>query len=140
VKRAAAAALAAVALLARTGWAQDMPVQDGAAGTAQELTLALPHPLREGETAGIEVHLGPIARGRVVTVTTATGEPLGTISPFGTRVGENAGTYTVPVPPDAIRDGRVAIRLAISQAGSPPRPPTTQEVPSVRLITSGVSR
>ena len=38
---------------------------------AQELTLALPHPLRDGETAGIEVHVGPIVRGRVVTVTTA---------------------------------------------------------------------
>jgi hypothetical protein len=140
VKRAAAAALAVVALLARTGWAQDMSMQDGAAGAAQELTLALPHPLREGESAGIEVHLGPIARGRVVTVTTASGQPLGTISPFGTRVGENAGTYTLPVPPDAIRDGRVAVRLAITQAGSAPRPPTAQEVPSVRLITSGVPR
>jgi hypothetical protein len=140
VKRAAAAALAVVALLARTGWAQNTPAQGDAAGAAQELTLALPHPLREDESAGIEVHLGPIARGRVVTVTTASGQPLGTLSPFGTRVGEDAGTYTLPVPPDAIRDGRVAIRLSITQAGGPPRPPTAQEVPSVRLITSGPSR
>lgn len=140
MRRAAAAALAFVALLARAGWAQTAPTQGGTATTAQELTLALPHPLRGGETAGIEVHLGPIARGRVVTITTAAGQQLGTISPFGTRVGENAGTYTLPVPPDAIRDGRVAIRLAITQAGSPPRPPTAQEVSSVRLVTGGSSR
>jgi len=139
VKRAAAAALACVALLARAGWAQNAPAQGGAAGTAHELTLALPHPLGAGETAGIEVHLGPIARGRVVTVTTASDQPLGTISPFGTRVGEDAGTYTLPVPADAIRDGRVAIRITITQAGGPPRPPTAQEVPSVRLITGGPS-
>jgi hypothetical protein len=138
VKRAAAAALAFVALLAPAAWAQNAPAQ-GSGATARELTLVLPHPLRDGETAGIEVHLGPIARGRVVTVTTASGEPLGTISPFGTRVGEDAGTYTLPVPADAIRDGRVAIRLTISQAGSPPRPPTAQELPSVRLITGGTS-
>lgn len=139
MKRAATAALAFVALLAAAGWAQNAPAQ-GVGATARELTLVLPNPLRDGETAGIEVHLGPIARGRVVTVTTASGQPLGTLSPFGTRVGEDAGTYTLPVPPDAIRDGRVAIRLAITQAGGPPRPPTAQEVPSVRLITSGPSR
>jgi hypothetical protein len=139
VKRTVATALAVVALLARAGLAQNAPAQGETAGTAQELTLALPHPLRDGETAGIEVHLGPIARGRFVTVTTASGEPLGTISPFGTRVGEDAGTYTLPVPADAIRNGRVAIRLSISRAGSPPRPPTEQELPSVRLITGGTS-
>jgi hypothetical protein len=139
VKRAATAALACVALLARAGCAQNAPAQGGAAGTAQELTLALPHPLGADETAGIEVHLGPIARGRVVTVTTASGQSLGTVSPFGTRVGEDAGTYTLPVPADAIRDGRVAIRITITQAGGPPRPPTAQEVPSVRLITGGPS-
>lgn len=139
MRRAAAAALL-VALLAPSGWAQNTPAQGGTAGSAQELTLSLPQPLRDGESAGIEVQLGPIARGRVVTVTTAAGEPLGTISPFGTRVGEDAGTYTLPVPAGAIRDGRVAIRLTITQAGGPPRPPTAQEVRSVKLTTSGAPR
>ena len=132
-----AAALALAALLAQAGWAQNVPAAGGAAGTAHELTLALPHPLRDGESAGIELRLGAIARGRAVTVTTASGEPLGTISPFGTRVGEDAGTYTVPVPADAIRDGRVAIRLTITQAGGPPRSPTAQEVRGVKLTTGG---
>jgi hypothetical protein len=137
VKRTAAAALAFVALLAPTGLAQIVPAQGETAGTAQELTLALPHPLRAGETAGIELRLGPIARGRTVTVTTASGEPLGTISPFGTRAGEDAGTYTLPVPEDAIRDGRIAVRITISQAGGPPRAPTAQEVRGTKLTTGG---
>jgi hypothetical protein len=139
VKR-TAATLAFAALLAQPGWAENGSPRGGAAATAQELTLALPRPLGAGESAGIEVQLGPITRGRVVTVTTASGEPLGTISPFGTRVGEDAGTYTLPVPAGAIRDGRVAIRLTISQAGGPPRPPTAQEVRSVKLTTGGATR
>jgi hypothetical protein len=140
VTRRAVAALAFLALLARAGLAQNEPTQGAPVGTAQELTLTLPHPLRAGETAGLEVHVGPIARGRVVNVTTASGQPLGSIAPFGTRVGEDAGTYVLPVPADAIRDGRVAIRLTITQVGGPPRPPTAQEVRSVKLTTGGAPR
>jgi hypothetical protein len=39
------------------------------------------------------------------------------------RAGQDAGTYTLPVPNDAIRDGRVAIRLTISQQGAARPPP-----------------
>jgi len=106
---------------------------------AQELTLALPHPLGAGETAFIEVQLGTLAKGRVVTVTTAAGQPLGTISPFGVRPGQNAGTYTLPVPAAAIRDGRLAIRLTISQPGGP-RAPTAQEVRGVKLGIGGAKQ
>jgi hypothetical protein len=135
VKRPAAAALALLALLAQSGWAQD-----GNVASTQELTLDLPHPLRAGEAAWIEVQVGPISRGRQVTVTTAAGEPLGTISPFGTRAGQDAGTFSLPVPAEAIRDGRVAIRIAISQAGAPARAPTVQEVRGVKLTVGGAGR
>ncbi len=107
---------------------------------AQELTLALPHPLGAEETAWIEVQLGTIGKGHVVNVTTAAGQPLGTISPYGVRPGESAGTYTLPVPADAIRDGRVAIRLTISQPGGPPRAPTAQEVRSVKVGVRAMPR
>lgn len=52
---------------------------------------------------------------------------------FGVRVGQDAGTFTLPVPPDAIRDGRLAVRLKISQYGAPPRTATAQEVRGVKL-------
>ncbi len=123
----AAAALALLTLLASHAAAQD-------------LTLALPHMLGAGESAFIEVQLGLISKGRVVAVTTAAGEPLGTIAPFGTRPGQSAGTYTLPLPAAAIRDGRVTIRLTISQAGGPPRAPTAQEVTSVKVGIRPTSR
>jgi hypothetical protein len=127
--RPAAAALALFTLLAQS----ENPAPD-------EMTLALPHPLRAGESAWIEVQVGPIGRGREIDVTTAAGQELGVISPIGVRTGQNAGTYTLPVPGDTIRDGRVSVRLTITQSGEPPRAPTTQEVRSVRLSVAGASR
>jgi hypothetical protein len=104
-----------------------------AAAPAGDRTLVLPHALSAGETAWIEVQVGPVAHGREIDVTTDNGLNLGTISPFGVRFGQDAGTYTLPVPPDAIRNGRVSIRLTISQPGGPPRKPTPQEVKGVAV-------
>ena len=111
-----------------------------ATSVAQELTLTLPRPLGAGETAFIEVEVGTIGKGHIVNIATASGQPLGTISPFGARPGQRAGTYTFPVPADAIRDGRVAIRLTISEPGGPPRAPTAQEVRGVKLGIGGAKR
>ena len=119
--RGSAAACILFALLAQSGLA-----------AAGDMTLTLPHPLRAGETAWIEVQVGAIGR-QEIDVTTASGEMLGTISPFGVRVGHDAGTYILPVPQDAIRDGRLSLRLTISQAGAPSRTPTADEVRSVKL-------
>jgi hypothetical protein len=134
--RAAAAALALFAWLAQNVLAQDAAAPDTNMGS-QNLSLVLPHALAAGETAAIEVQVGPISRGRQVIVTTAAGRPLGTISPFGTRAGQDAGTFTLPVPADAIRDGRVAVRLTITEAGGPPRAPTPQEVRGVKVTVGG---
>jgi hypothetical protein len=128
--RRAAAALALFALI----------VQNVNAASALDMTLALPHPLGTGETAAIEVQVGPIGRGQEIDVTTASGQNLGTISPFGVRLGQDAGTYTLPVPANAIRDGGVAVRLTITQGGGPPRAPTAQEVRSVKLTVGGAAR
>ncbi|HQT78863.1 MAG TPA: hypothetical protein PLD10_17560 [Rhodopila sp.] len=125
--RRAATAFALLAFLA----------QHAGAMAADEMTLTLPHPLRAGEMAWIQVQVGTIARGQEIDVTTAAGEELGVISPFGVRAGHAAGTYTLPVPAGTIRDGRVAIRLRITQFGAPPRPPTPQEVRGIRLTTTG---
>ncbi len=114
--------------------AQAAPAQE-ANTMAQSLSLAVPHPLGAGETAWIEVQLGAITKGHVVTITTATGQPLGTVAPFGAHPAQTGGTYTytLPVPAAAIRDGRVDIRLTISQPGGAPRAPTALEVRSVKV-------
>jgi hypothetical protein len=106
---------------------------------AQDMTLTLPHPLAAGETAWIELQLGPIGR-QEIDITTAAGQPLGTISPFGPRTGQDAGTYAFPVPADLIRDGRLAVRITITPPNGPPRAATEQEVRSVKLTVSGASR
>lgn len=101
--------------------------------SARNMTLELPRPLAAGETAFIEVQVGAIGRGRTIEVTTASGQPLGVVSPFGVRTGQNAGTYPLPVPKHAIRDGRLSIRLTISQPGGAPRAPGADEVRGVKL-------
>jgi hypothetical protein len=132
--RPAVAALALVAHLALNGSAA--LAQDA----ARTMTLDLPRALAAGETAYIEVQVGPIGRGRTIEVTTASGQPLGVVSPFGVRTGQDAGTYPLPVPKDTVRDGRLSIRLTISQPGGSSRAPTTDEVRSVKLGVGGGTR
>ena len=103
------------------------------------MTLVLPHPLRAGETAWIVVKVGAIGRGQI-NVTTASGQELGVISSFGVQLGQEAGTYPLPLPADAVRDGRVSLRLEITQFGEPPRAPTAEEVQSVKLEVAGSSQ
>jgi hypothetical protein len=102
-------------------------------GCAREMTLALPHALRKGETAWLLVKVGAIGRDQI-QITTQDGRPLGTISPFGIRSGKAAGTYTVPVPAEALSDGRLALRVSVMQSGRAPRAPTAKEVKSLRLL------
>jgi hypothetical protein len=109
----------------------------GHAAATEERALILPHPLRAGEMAWLEVQVGPIGRGQEIEVTTAGGQELGTISPYGGRYGQPAGTFTLPVPADALRDGRVSVRLTVSGGGGPPHAATAQEVPGVRLMVGG---
>jgi hypothetical protein len=104
--------------------------------SAQEVELALPHPLRPGEMAWLAVEVGPVG-GRQIEVTTSAGQKLGTISPFGIRAGQPAGTYTLPIPASAIEDGRLVARFSITQPGGPPRPATAAEVRSVKLNVTG---
>jgi hypothetical protein len=121
--------LTAVALLA-------LLAQAGNSALAQDLTLSLRRPLRAGETAFIEVQVGAIGR-REIDVTTAAGAPLGTISPLGVRFGQEGGSYPLPVPRDAIRNGHLSIRLTIKDSGGSPRAPTAEEVRGVKLVVGG---
>ncbi len=103
-------------------------------GDARKMTLVLPHALRNGETAWLLVKVGAIDHNQI-RLTTQDGRSLGTISPFGVRSGQAAGTYTVPVPAEAFHDGRLALRISVVQSGRAPRAPTSEEVKGVRLVT-----
>lgn len=100
---------------------------------AREMTLVLPHALRKGETAWLLVKVGAIGHDQI-QLTTQDGRPLGTISQFGVRSGKPAGTYTVPIPAEALSEGRLVLRLSVMQSGRAPRAPTAKEVKSLRLL------
>ncbi|MFP5514958.1 MAG: hypothetical protein ACLGJC_17955, partial [Alphaproteobacteria bacterium] len=87
-----------------------------------ETTLTLPHPLRQGGAIVLAVTLGRISRGQTVEITTADGRPIGVAAPFGPQRNQGAGTFTIPVPADAVRDGRLALRLRVTTHDAPPRP------------------
>ena len=115
-----------------------LSASDGPADDAATMTLILPHALRPGEIAFVEVTVGEIAPGQQVEVTTADGRRVGTVSPFGIRPGAEAGTYALPVPADAIGSCSLPLRLSITRPDGPPRPPTADEVRGVKLTILGV--
>jgi hypothetical protein len=107
--------------------------QQRQSGDAREMTLALPHALRKGETAWLLVEVGAIGSNQIQLMT-QDGHPLGTISPYSVHSGQAAGTYTVPVPAEDLREGRLALRLSVIQSGQAQRAPTTEEIKRVRLL------
>jgi len=131
---ASTAVLAFVVLQAAPSASTPPPTaQSRQTGDAREMTLALPHALRRGETAWLLVEVGAIGHDQIQLMT-QDGRPLGNLSPFGMRSGQAAGIYTVPVPTEALGDGRLALRLSVMQSGHAPRAPTTEEVKSLRLL------
>jgi hypothetical protein len=107
--------------------------QSGSASAGRAVTLRLPHSLRVGETAWLKVRVGVIARGEEIEITTTEGHLLGVISPHAIRSGREAGTYTVPVPADAISDERVSLRLLLDNHSHAQRAPTAEEVKSISV-------
>jgi len=117
------APLATLALIAQLAYADNSRV----------VTLTLPHPMRTGDTAWLEVKVGIIARGEEIEIATAAGRFLGAISPHGIHSGRDAGAYTIPLPTDAISDDHISLRLSLGRSGHAQRAPTTQEVKSLRV-------
>jgi hypothetical protein len=107
--------------------------QNALANEGQTLTLVLPHPLRPGEIAWLELTLGAVERGAEIEVSTTAGRLLGVVSPFGIRSNREAGTYTIPLPPDVFENSRASLQLLVHQGGQAPRAPTATELKSARL-------
>ena len=102
----------------------------------QDMTLALPQPFDAGDSAYIEVQVGVIGPGHEIEVRTVDGRMLGVISPHGIRAGRAAGIYTLPLPADAICNGRVGITLMITRSDAAPRVPDADEVRGVRVVVN----
>jgi hypothetical protein len=120
VRRIAAAILAASCALS------------AGAATIEDVVLPLPRALHSGEALGVEVTIGALHRQRLA-IRTAQGRYLGTISPFGVEANRSGGRYMIPVPADAVQDGRLALHLTVI-SGDEHRAPTASEVTSVTLM------
>ena len=113
-----------------------LALQGTNAGPGRVVNLVLPRDLGPDDAIVLEVKLGVIASGAEIEIETLTGKTLGVISPHGIRAGNEAGTYTVPIPPEAISDKRLSVRI-IHSFQSRKRAPSNKEVKSVQLrITS----
>jgi hypothetical protein len=97
------------------------------------VNLVLPRNLSAGEGLAVELKLGVIERGDQIEVETMSGKLLGVVSPYGIRAGEEAGTYTVPVPAELISNRRVSLRIILDHHGRSKRAPTDQELRGTRL-------
>lgn len=100
-------------------------------------TLVAPRAATPTEEMVVRVQTGVLAHGAEIDVRDARGALLGTISPFGLRGGQSAGTYTIPLGAIA---RRAVVRLVLTEAGRPPRAPTSREVRGVTLDFIAVTR
>jgi hypothetical protein len=97
------------------------------------VNLVLPRSLTAEEGISVELKLGVLERGNEIEIETMSGKLLGVISPYGIRSGEEAGTYTVPVPPKLVANKRLSLRIILDQHSRGKRAPTNKELRGVRL-------
>ncbi|HEY3579410.1 MAG TPA: hypothetical protein VGK82_02665 [Pyrinomonadaceae bacterium] len=97
------------------------------------MNLILARSLTAEEGLAVELKLGVLERGNKIKVESMSGKLLGVISPYGIRSGEEAGTYTVPVPPELVSNKRLSLRIVVDQYSRGKRAPTKQELRDVRL-------
>jgi len=109
-------------------------VHTGCVAPGDVATLALPRSRDIGESVFLEVRVGRLGSGQEIELSTDAGRPLGVISPYGIGPGREAGTYVVPLPAHAVRDGRVRVRLRVIRAGAAPRRADASEVRNLRIV------
>lgn len=105
-----------------------------APNTTGNVELAATRPAREGEAVWLEIRTGPLPRGTEIRVSTAAGELLGTVSPFGAARGAAGGAHLIALPQGAVAGGRVRIRLEVDVPGKPARAPRAGEVLGAELV------
>ncbi len=116
------------------GWLAMLVVGGALAAGDGRMSLHLPRPLRVGEAMLVEVEVGVLGAGAQLELHAGSGAPLGTISPHGVKPGRAAGTYVVPVPPEAASDGRLVLRIVVIDASGRPREPRAGEIRSARVV------
>ena len=98
-----------------------------------ELVLKVPRAPSAGEAATMVVEVGVLPRGQEIVVSTVSGRLIGTISPFGIRSGKPSGSYALPVPAEAILDGKLRVKFTVIGGVEGERAPSAVEIGKVSL-------
>jgi hypothetical protein len=96
--------------------------------------LTAPHLPGQNEAAQLHVTTGRMPRGAELALLTEQGEILGSVAPFGPRLGGGSITGTVPIPRSEIIDGRLRLKLEVLEPGASPRAPRPGEVENLEII------
>jgi hypothetical protein len=107
---------------------------------ADRIVLTLPRPPAPGEAVWLTVRVGALGRGPRVLVLADDGTLLGVVSPFAIAPGRPAGTYTIPLPEHAVREGHVAVRVLVEERQGVTRAPARGEIEDLGLEYVRVSR
>lgn len=99
------------------------------------VTLQVPRQLAGNEALFLRLAVGVLHRGQTIVIRDANGEILGSASPYGVAAQTSSvGTYTIPLPIDAIQASHVVLRLEINESQQmSPRAPTDSEIKSIEL-------
>src|SRR5215212_8665910 len=90
----------------------------GASSAAlKTMTLTLPRAAAADEAVHVRVTAGPLARGARIVVRLSGGEIAGSATRYGGRTDQKAGVFIIPLPPGAIRDGKIALTVEVEEKG-----------------------
>ncbi len=105
-----------------------------------KMLLALPRAREADEAVAVRITVGTLAKGARIIVKTTEGEVVGAVVPFGILPGRKAGSFMVPVPLAAVKDGKVSLQLEVEElTGGKTRAPTKTEVEAANLELMPVS-
>jgi hypothetical protein len=111
-----------------------------ASGKNQAYNLPLPRTTGAPEELVARVSVGPLKKDLRIIVRIHNGEIAGTIAPYGTQARQGSAVYTIPIPANAAQGDDVLLLVEVEQKGAETRPPTTQEVQSIKLAYIPVTK
>jgi hypothetical protein len=112
----------------------------GSGSIGRNISLALPKTLEQTDSIWLRLQTGNLTKGSEIEIWNVEGRFLGVISPFGpaSRDPRDTATYIVPIPREALKDGRLELRLIVNGPNNAERAPTKRDVRSLKLkVTSG---
>jgi hypothetical protein len=97
------------------------------------IDLVVPRTAVRGDTVRVQVTVGPLPRGARLVLSSANGEILGAVTPFG-PAGNRATTATVAITRSAVIDDHLRLRVQVVEPGASPRAPNSGETAALKIV------